>query len=66
MTNGDVIRQMSDEELCNILFAIQKCDYCILNDVCDAITKADSISMFHAECKKNGMRWLKAKHEEGE
>lgn len=64
MTNGDMIRQMSDEELCGILFSTQKCDYCILNDVCDAITKEGNLSMFNAECKKNGMRWLMAEREE--
>lgn len=55
MTNGDVIRQMSDEELWVLLFKIQRCDYCRMNSDCE---------MTDEECKKIGVEWLKSECEE--
>ena len=46
MTNGDKIRQMKDEELCDVL----RCSFCDFHNKKECAT---------VDCKKGHMIWLK-------
>lgn len=49
MTNGDMIRAMNDEELCNFMMNDLPCD-CALNTICDEV---------FPDCSECIMDWLK-------
>ena len=56
LTNADRIRAMSDEELCDFLGQYKFCDIC--EEGCDAC-------LYHGDCDKRLMDWLKQPAEVG-
>lgn len=57
MTNGDKLRQMSDEELAGMFDeVIQDCEYCHLYDRC--------LKNFDVPCKSMYLKWLREEVQE--
>ena len=57
MTNGDRIRQMTDEELTELIYESDACDLCVFDSPCD-------VDSHFKKCKDGIARWLKQEEED--
>ena len=57
MTNGDRIRQMTDEELTELIYESDACDLCVFDSPCD-------VDSNFKKCKDGISTWLKQEEED--